>query len=96
MCLSCFPGCTSPSSFRCIVDVVLCTGNGSGCFAVECFYTLVAQCSLARLRIKTLCRLCLSSNLRYVLIMVPPSFLLYNPYYLTNGIGIFVFLSGIV
>ncbi len=68
MCLSRFPGCTSPSSFRCVVDVVLSTGNGSECFAVGCFHIPVAQYSLARLRIKTLCCLGLFSNLLYVLI----------------------------
>ncbi len=62
MCLSRFPGCTSPSSFRCIVDVISCTGNGSECFAVESFYAPDGQYSLARLRINTFCSLCLFSK----------------------------------
>ena len=69
-----FSGLHESEQFRCIVDLVLCTGNGSEYFAVECFYAPVAQYSLARLRIKTLCCLCLFSKLLYVFIMVPPRF----------------------
>ncbi len=65
--------------FRRVVDVVFCTGNGSECFAVGCFHTPVAQCSLARLCMKTLCCLCLVSKLLYVFIMVPPNVSILSP-----------------
>ncbi len=84
-----FPGCTSPSSFRCVVDVVVCTGNGSECWAAGCFHTPVAQYSLALLHLKTLCCLCLFSKLLYAFLMVPPRCYFYNQYYITNSIGVF-------
>ncbi len=91
-----FSGLHESEQFRCSVDVVLCTGNGSECFAVGCFYIPVAKYSLARLRIQTFYGLCLFSNLLYVFLMVPPRLLLYNQYYITNSISAFGVLSGIV
>ncbi len=42
-----FSGLHESEQFRCVVDVVLCIGNCSECFAVGCFHIPVAQCSLA-------------------------------------------------